>query len=204
MARHDGTGQTHVIPVPHLTKTALRALVRERLRSLSRAALPQLSAELCSVLRAQGIWRTASSVLLFAPLDGEPDISPLLEEAAAGRLLLPRFNVENGTYEACSFRNRAELVAGAFGVLEPAADCPVVSLNQLDLVLVPGLAFDLAGRRLGRGKGFYDRLLAEVRGHKCGVAFDAQIVSEVPEEPHDVRVNSILTPTFWRPCPSAD
>jgi 5-formyltetrahydrofolate cyclo-ligase len=56
------------------------------------------------------------------------------------------------------------------------------------------------GRRLGRGKGFYDRLLAEFRGHKCGVAFDAQIVATVPEEPHDVRVDSILTPAGWRVC----
>jgi 5-formyltetrahydrofolate cyclo-ligase len=63
--------------------------------------------------------------------------------------------------------------------------------------LVPGVAFDLHGRRLGRGKGFYDRLLADVRGKTCGVAFDEQIVREVPVEPHDSDVNCILTPTRW-------
>jgi 5-formyltetrahydrofolate cyclo-ligase len=65
------------------------------------------------------------------------------------------------------------------------------------LVLVPGVAFDSHGRRLGRGKGFYDQLLAFVRGTKCGVAFDEQIVPEIPIEPHDVRLNCILTPTRW-------
>jgi 5-formyltetrahydrofolate cyclo-ligase len=70
-------------------------------------------------------------------------------------------------------------------------------MNRLDLILVPGLAFDLNGRRLGKGKGYYDRLLAGVSGIKCGVAFDEQVVSEVPAGPHDVRVNCILTPTRW-------
>jgi 5-formyltetrahydrofolate cyclo-ligase len=65
------------------------------------------------------------------------------------------------------------------------------------LVLVPGVAFDLRGRRLGRGKGFYDRLLADAGGLKCGVAFDEQIVTEIPVEPHDVSVDCILTPTRW-------
>ena len=106
-------------------------------------------------------------------------------------------------YAACIISERSELLPGRFGVLEPNEGCPLVPLNQLDLVFVPGVAYDFAGRRLGRGKGFYDRLLAEVRGHKCGVAFDAQIVAAVPEEPHDMRLNSILTPTRWHLCPRA-
>ena len=68
-------------------------------------------------------------------------------------------------------------------------------MNRLDLVLVPGVAFDLQGRRLGRGRGFYDRLLADVDGIKCGIAFDEQMVNEVPAGPPDVRLNFILTPT---------
>jgi len=68
---------------------------------------------------------------------------------------------------------------------------------RLDLALVPGVAFDLNGHRLGRGKGYYDRLLAMLTGPACGVAFDQQIVSQVPNEPHDVRLSCILTPTRW-------
>jgi len=72
-----------------------------------------------------------------------------------------------------------------------------LSLNRLDFILVPGVAFDLQGRRLGRGKGFYDQILAVVRGTVCGVAFDQQITPEIPVEPHDAVVNCILTPTRW-------
>jgi 5-formyltetrahydrofolate cyclo-ligase len=62
------------------------------------------------------------------------------------------------------------------------------------LILVPGVAFDWHGRRLGRGKGFYDRLLAGVRGVKCGIAFAGQMVNEVPAGPSDVRMNFMMTP----------
>jgi 5-formyltetrahydrofolate cyclo-ligase len=112
-------------------------------------------------------------------------------------MAVPRLDLASGTYEAARLMTCSQLVPGRFGVPEPEAGCPAVPLNQLDLILVPGVGFDSAGRRLGRGKGFYDRLLAQVRGHKCGVAFEQQLVTELPEEPHDVRVDSILTPTRW-------
>jgi 5-formyltetrahydrofolate cyclo-ligase len=67
--------------------------------------------------------------------------------------------------------------------------------NRLDFAIVPGVAFTLEGRRVGRGKGHYDRLLSSVGGVKCGVAFDEQIVEAIPVEPHDVRMDWIVTPT---------
>ena len=90
---------------------------------------------------------------------------------------------------------RRDIATGAFGIREPAARCPEISLNRLDLILVPGVAFDLHGRRLGRGKGYYDRLLAGVRGVKCGIAFDEQMVNDVPAGPSDVRMDFMVTPT---------
>jgi 5-formyltetrahydrofolate cyclo-ligase len=90
------------------------------------------------------------------------------------------------------------LGTGKFGVREPVASCEKIVLKHLDLILVPGLAFGLDGHRLGRGKGFYDRLLAVLHGPACGVAFDEQIVSVLPVEPHDLRLNCILTPTRWQ------
>lgn len=145
------------------------------------------------------LWQTAKSVLVFVALKDELDVTELLAEGTRGSKIMavPRLDLASGTYEAARLMTRSQLVPGRFGVPEPEAGCPAVPLNQLDLILVPGVGFDFAGRRLGRGKGFYDRLLAQVRGHKCGVAFEQQLVTELPEEPHDVRVDSILTPTRW-------
>ncbi len=88
-----------------------------------------------------------------------------------------------------------EIKTGKFGVREPGPTCGEISLDQFDLVLVPGMAFDLSGNRLGRGRGFYDRLLAKVSGIKCGVAFDFQLLERIPTEPHDAKVDFMLTPS---------
>ena len=184
-------------------KSGWRRQMRERLRALPAEARATASRQLQELLSAQPLWAGANSLLCFAPLAGEPDITPTIDDALRANkvVALPRFDPRTGTYVAARIEARSQCIPGHFGALEPGAGCPAIPLNQLDLVLVPGVAFDLAGRRLGRGKGFYDRLLAEVRGHKCGVAFDEQIVDEVPEEPHDVRVDSILTPLRWHLCP---
>ena len=183
-------------------KSPLRDRVRALVRALTAEERRAGSQFLCETLRREPVWQGAAKILCFSPLPDEPDIMPLLDDAwRAGQLVaLPRFEARTNGYAACVVASRAELRPGQFGVLEPDAGCPVVPLNQLDFAFVPGVAFDLVGRRLGRGKGFYDRLLAGVRGHKCAVAFDVQIVAEVPEEPHDVRVDSILTPTRWHWC----
>lgn len=186
-------------------KAIVREAARAAVRALTSADRASASRQLCDRLRAQTIWEQSQSILLFAPLADEPDVTPLITAAlSTGKeVTLPRYDAARGVYEAAAIASLAELQPGRFGAREPGAGCPSIRLNQLDFILVPGIAFDLAGRRLGRGKGFYDRLLAHVRGHKCGAAFEAQIVAGLPEEPHDVRVDSILTPTRWQLCPRA-
>jgi 5-formyltetrahydrofolate cyclo-ligase len=111
---------------------------------------------------------------------------------------LPRYDAGMRSYCAAQISgDLGALARAAYGIPEPAAEAACLDLNRLDFVLVPGLAFDLWGRRLGRGKGFYDRLLAQVNGIKCGVALDQQIVEQLPAEAHDISMNLILTPTRW-------
>lgn len=169
----------------------------EALTADQRAVASQSARKL---LQQQRQWLEAKSIFFYAPLPNELDIWPLIQNSlSAGKLAcLPRFDPATQRYVACEVGNpSADIVAGKFGVREPCASCVAVPLNRLDLILVPGVAFDAGGRRLGRGKGFYDQLLAEASGIKCGVAFDEQIVTEIPIEPHDVSVNCILTPTRW-------
>ena len=74
----------------------------------------------------------------------------------------------------------AEIVTGKFGIREPAATCAEIPFDRFDLALVPGVAFDGSGHRLGRGLGFYDRLLEKVSGVKCGVCLDGQLLEKIP------------------------
>ncbi len=176
----------------------LRSEIRGVLKNLSFEKRDMASAKVRALLLQQPLWNTSAAIVFFAPLPNEVDVWPLLAEALAiGKIVaLPRFDSQRQRYAACRVQNlRREIVTGQFGIREPTASCIEIPLTDLDLVLVPGVAFDLGGCRLGRGKGFYDRLLAGVRGIKCGVAFDEQIVKEVPAETLDVRMDFILTPT---------
>lgn len=187
-------------PLSSEQKQALRQQVSQALQNLSTAERAADSRRICELLRAQPVWREARAVLLFAPAYFEPDVRPLLDQGLrAGKIVtLPGSAPATGLYRPRRVEQPGcNLEAGPFGILEPGPGCPIFPTNQLDFVLVPGIAFTPNGGRLGRGKGHYDRLLAEVRGFKCGVAFDCQVLADLPLEAHDVRLNCILTPTRW-------
>ena len=182
------------------SKGILRKEIRARLAALAQEQRAMASKQASTLLEKQAVWKNAGLVFFYAPIPEEIDIWPLLGDALAGgkTVALPRFDPTTQRYVACQIQDVAkDLNHGQFGIREAGAHCIAVPPNRLDLVLVPGVAFDLQGRRLGRGKGFYDQMLASVRGTTCGVAFDEQIVEAIPVEPHDVHLNCILTPTRW-------
>jgi len=158
------------------------------------------SARLCEAIANSSPWRTAQTVAIFAPLPREPDVEMLWSHAGGKIFAYPR--VIEGRLDVHRVESLYELIPGAFGVREPAADpARAVAPDALDLILVPGVAFTAAGARLGRGGGFYDRLLASLPAHACkiGVCFDSQILPGLPVEPHDHHVDFIATESGLRP-----
>ena len=184
-------------------KKLVREQFRRKLRQKPPASRASDSQALCERLVRSSIWEETRSVLFFAPLPDEPNIWPAFEFILQQGLTvaLPRMDISVSNYRACVIRDPSrDLVTGHFCIREPGPDCKEHPVNLLDLVLVPGVAFDMGGRRLGRGAGYYDRLLNDVRGTTCGIAFDEQISGELPVEAHDVLVDCILTPTRWLQC----
>jgi 5-formyltetrahydrofolate cyclo-ligase len=179
-------------------KATLRSEIRAKLKNLPMEKRKLDSERLCAKLKEQSLFQGATAVLFFAPLPEEVDLWPLLEETIHGEKVpaLPCFDADSQIYKSRRVKNlRVEIVSGQFGIREPAVGCIEIPLDDLDLVLVPGVAFDLRGRRLGRGRGFYDRLLENFRGKKIGIAFDEQITDEIPSEKTDVKMDFILTPS---------
>jgi 5,10-methenyltetrahydrofolate synthetase len=128
----------------------------------------------------------------------ELDVWPLLEKLLKTPTVcaLPAFDDATQFYSARRVKNlETDIFTGRFGVSEPLVELEEIPLNKFDLILVPGLAFDLNGNRLGRGKGFYDRILSAASGIKCGVGYDFQLVENVPAESHDAKVDFIFTPS---------
>lgn len=139
-----------------------------------------------------------AAVMVFAAMPGEPDLSraAMAWIAAGARVCVPRVRWNMRAMEPCLVRDWAgEITRDASGVPVPAARCAVVAVAEIDAVLVPGVAFDARGGRLGRGAGFYDRFLSrpECRAVKIGVGFETHVVSRVPMEGHDVAMDELAT-----------
>lgn len=140
-------------------------------------------------------FRSAHTVLLYSSLPDEPDTRALIRRAAAAgkRVLLPVVTGET-TMELREYSGEGNMRRGAFGISEPQGE-PFADYAQIDLAVIPGVAFDAQGNRLGRGRGYYDRLLAKLKALRVatvGVCFDFQKLTSVPAEPHDIKVDGIL------------
>lgn len=186
------------------SKATIRSGIRARLSGWDPAARRDASVKLTRRLWELDEWKRARSVLLYAPLKDEPDLWPLVTMALSeGRqVALPVFVAAASAYGARRIQDpERDLVAGRFGVREPGPGCGEVALATLDLVVVPGLAFTQAGWRLGRGGGFYDRLLNATSAVRCGVGRDEQLLAYLPSEPHDAQLDIVLTPSAMHRCP---
>lgn len=176
-----------------------RRLRREMLGRLSASDVSRLPAgrALAERISRSPVWRQAERLVLFASRTDEIPLEVLLATAVADvrPLLLPRM-VGDSDLEFAVVDDLANLRAGRFEVLEPPADASSSELAAGDLVLVPGLAFDRKGGRLGRGVGYYDRALARTarsdrRPLLIGVGFSFQLIEQVPMDDHDVRMDGV-------------
>ena len=166
------------------TKDELRSEMKRRVRVLDAVA----SAEICCIIAHDAAWKAARLVAAFLPIPGEPWISPLFENKT---VCVPRVRGEK-----CDLVLLPRDVPADWRLAGPEIDAlPAVDFALVDLILVPGLAFTKDGTRLGRGGGYYDRLLVSCppRTRRIGVCFAAQIVASLPTEPHDQRVERVIS-----------
>jgi len=177
-------------------------LIREtikRVRSLLKPGeIRTLSLRIIGKLKTLDEFQKAKIVMLYFPVNGEVDILPLLEELVKKKtktVLLPKVTKDNNLV-AVEVTDISILKPGKFGIPEPIGG-KIYKPEKIDVVIVPGIAFDENCNRLGMGKGFYDRFLPRVKGKKIGVAYDFQILhaDEFPKEEHDVQVDMVVTPT---------
>jgi 5-formyltetrahydrofolate cyclo-ligase len=136
---------------------------------------------------------SARAVLFFASFRSEVETGPMIRRALAlgKRVILPK--VKGKELELFEIKNfDKDISPGAWGIPEPRESAPV-TLDQIDVIVVPGAAFDEHGNRLGYGAGFYDKLLSKFTKLTIAVAFEEQIVPKIPADPHDVPVRKIVT-----------
>ncbi|HEV7405910.1 MAG TPA: 5-formyltetrahydrofolate cyclo-ligase [Chthoniobacteraceae bacterium] len=174
-------------------KAELRRLLRARLRTLG-AARDGHSAAICARIAQHPAYVAARVVAVFDPLPSEPAVD-LLWQVAPRRFVYPRILGEG--LELVEVRSAEQLEHAAERKFrEPRAGAAgAIGLDEVDVILVPGVAFTRDGRRLGRGGGYYDRLLAALPASaaRLGVCFEMQILEDLPDEPHDRKVDAVVT-----------
>lgn len=153
------------------------------------------SALIQQAVAALPMFDAAKVVALYHPMDNEVATSGIcfLARQAGKQVVLPA--VSEGCLQFREIDSFQHLAPGAYGIPEPFADAPCVDIESIDLVLVPGIAFDREGRRIGYGKGYYDRTFhrCEGQGRLVGLCYDFQLLDRILGEPHDVEMDLILT-----------
>ncbi len=177
-----------------MTKKELRAAMRRKNLGITPSERAAASGRIFAPGGAFGGFRQGPPVGVFCSLADEPDTSEALARwsAAGRRLAVPR--VEGDVMRFYEYDPRT-MRPGAFGIAEPGPEARLCEPPELDLVIVPGTAFTAAGARMGRGRGYYDKYLAqpEVHAVKIGVCYAHQLVGELPSEPHDVAMDCVIT-----------
>ncbi|MCC8094749.1 MAG: 5-formyltetrahydrofolate cyclo-ligase [Tannerellaceae bacterium] len=150
------------------------------------------SQEISRKLEEQGLFRQASCIALYHPLPGEVQTTPILEKwHPHKKLLLPLIREQDLLFYP--YQGPESVQTGHFGIREPLPQGPPCPEQEIDLILVPGIAFDRQLNRMGRGKGYYDRLLSTLTALKIGLCFDFQLRETIPCESFDVPMDMIIT-----------
>jgi 5-formyltetrahydrofolate cyclo-ligase len=191
----DGMTSAEVDALKHAAREQLRQRVAGLRRSLTAPLRDARAQAMCEALLTSSEFERARVIAFYMPLRFEIDPTRAMEHAIGrGQIVaLPRVDPETNTISFHRYLPGDELVESGFMVREPVMNAQSVAFGDVDVVLVPGLAFDARGQRLGYGKGYYDRLLGSLRAWRIGLCFDFQLLVEIPSFPHDVAVDALVT-----------
>ena len=174
-------------------KKDIRSEVRRRIKLLQSSEMNAASERIFSKIEQLESFHKAECIALFAAMHDEVPTAVALDRwpKLGKRIVVPR--VEGDIMRFYDY-SEDRMRTGAFGIMEPEGDveCPV---EDIDLIIVPARAFTRAGERMGRGGGFYDKYmsLTGFRAHKTGIAFGCQIFDTLPTDPHDIKVDEVVT-----------
>lgn len=180
-------------------KTSLaeqKSLLRAEIRRLKKLQLPDdlqaWSAAICEKVMALPEWQSARTVLLYAALPDEVQTLSLQEEALAcgKRLLLPV--VQGDQLNLRFYTHQTPMCKGSFNIDEPQGE-DFLHYETIDLAIIPAMAYDREGHRLGRGKGYYDRLLPHLQCPLVGIVYPFQVLEKIPAETWDIPVRRVIT-----------
>ena len=177
-----------------ISKLQLRKEIKNNKRQFTSQQLHELSFAVITRLLAHPRVKSAKTIMLYHSLPDEVDTHTIVDSLlmSGKTILLPRVTGE-GTMELHRYNGPKDMQVGAYGIMEPTGPL-FTDYADIDLAIVPGVAFDHDGNRMGRGKGYYDRLLPQLGcAYKIGICFDFQLVESIECEEHDIRMDEVIS-----------
>jgi len=175
-------------------KSQIREKMKAERRAMSREEVAEKSSKAAKVFLASEIYKNSKVIMLYMPLGNETDTSEIIDKAFEDgkRVVLPVTNRETAIITPVFYDRNTVLEKGDFSVNEPK-NGENVTKSDIDVVVVPGIAFDKHGARVGFGKGCYDMFLSGIRAVKVGFCYEFQAVDQIPSDAHDVKMDFIIT-----------
>ena len=193
-----------IYPIDHmLTKAELRRHLLAQRAMLTPADIEQHSTVIAAYVCTLPAFRISQTIMVYMALPQEVQTMPIITQARQlqKRVAVPVIRGQDLIAVALS-EPPGQLQRGRFGILEPCGTPCVIHPQEIGCIVVPGIAFDTRGGRLGFGKGYYDRFLRQLPAttYRCGLAFGIQVVPCVPQAPHDICMHGIVTEQGCIPC----
>jgi 5-formyltetrahydrofolate cyclo-ligase len=182
-------------------KRTLRHQLTQRRDHLSPSKREQAAQTVVTRIASLADYQRADTVLTYMSFGSELSTADLVQRILQDgkQLVLPRMVGKRLTLHRVS-DPETDTVPGCWGIPEPTANLKEVAARDISLFLLPGLGFDIDGGRIGYGRGFFDRLLADSNGIRAGIGYDEQLLPAVPMAPWDQRLNWVITPSETRRC----
>ena len=178
-----------------MKKNEIRKILKNKRLNLSKNEILIKSKQIKNRLFQMDEFKKAKNILFYVSYNGEVFTHEAIEEALSKKIVVvPISNKNDYSLIFSKLDSFNDLEEGAYGILEPKKDLiKEISIDKIDLIIIPGIGFDLRGNRIGHGKGFYDRLLKNTNALIIALAFDFQIIEKIPTENHDRSADIIIT-----------
>lgn len=187
------------------SKATLRVHFQAVRNQITAADRQQYNQQITRHLLRHHLYKNAARVLCYGAMGAEVETATIIAASlSVGKeVCLPRLSGKKGHMDIVPITKIDQLISGTFGIPEPMTDCPATQDYAFDLILIPGLAFDRTGHRLGYGGGYYDRFLANpnTHGYRLALGFHQQLVDHLPTEAFDQLINGIITENGFSALP---
>ena len=184
-----------MIKLHRMIKKVIRLAVRLRRKFHRAKSKSEKDRLICSKLTKMEVFRRAKKILLYAPIPHEKEVNTWLiidEWGSTKTLVLPK-TLKSKEMKLHIVTSRLDTKPNSLHIPEPLSSCEKIDPKEIDLAIIPGVAFDKKGNRIGFGHGYYDRLLKKLRCPVIALAYDFQILHAVPRHEHDAPVDTIIT-----------